>query len=300
MRAVWSFWSKPFADARGRRWRDPVHHLLAWGLSVRLARRHYPQCVLVTDSPGKALLVDELRVPFTDVTTELDLLADTDSAWWALGKLLAYSIQTQPFVHLDTDVFLWGRLPRRLATAPVFAQHPEPHHLADERCAPRLVEDAFASAQLTLPREWQWARSHWAPWFHEANCGILGATNVEFISYYAQQALDLVLKPRYAVAWASIEDKDGLNQIIEQFMLAACLEFHRVDPRSPFTGVHAKYLFPSLHGALHSTQATRLGFTHLLGDAKSDERIVRRIEQRMRDEDAAFYRRCARSSEARG
>ena len=297
MRAVWSFWSKPFEDARGRRWRDPLHHLLAWGLSVRLARRHYPQCVLVTDSPGKAMLVDELRLPFTHVSTELDQLADADSAWWALGKLLAYSIQKEPFVHLDTDVFLWRRLPRRLIAAPVLAQHPEPYHLAERYCGPRLVEDAFARVQLTLPREWAWARSHWGLQFRETNCGILGATNVEFIGYYARQALDLVLNPRYAAAWATIEDKDGLNQIIEQFTLAACLDFHRFDPSSPFAGVHARYLFPSLHSALHSGLAGRLGFTHLLGDAKSNERVGRRIEQRMHDEDAGFYRRCLRLSE---
>jgi hypothetical protein len=42
MRAVWSFWSNPFFGFKGRIWREPHHHLLAWGLSLRLARQHYP------------------------------------------------------------------------------------------------------------------------------------------------------------------------------------------------------------------------------------------------------------------
>ena len=60
MRAVWSFWSKPFKSCKGRIWREPSHHLLAWGLSLRLARQHFAETLLVTDTPGKRMLVDAL------------------------------------------------------------------------------------------------------------------------------------------------------------------------------------------------------------------------------------------------
>lgn len=95
------------------------------GLSLLLARRHYPETALVTDSAGKALLVDTLGLSFTSVSTELDCLRDADPDLWALGKLVAYSIQDEPFIHLDTDVFLWRALPARLTSAPVLAQHRE-------------------------------------------------------------------------------------------------------------------------------------------------------------------------------
>jgi hypothetical protein len=114
MRAVWSFWSKP-SQVRGNiGWYSDLHHLLAWGLSLRTARRHYPETVLITDRPGKELLVDQLGLPFVYVSTELDRLTDVDPGWWALGKLVAYSIQDQPFIHIDSDAFLWKALPRWL------------------------------------------------------------------------------------------------------------------------------------------------------------------------------------------
>jgi Family of unknown function (DUF6734) len=292
VRAVWSFWSKPFYEGTGWSWREPVHHLLAWGLSLRLARSHYPETVLITDSPGKALLVDGLGLPFTQVSTELDRLRNEHSGWWALGKLVAYSLQDRPFVHLDTDVFLWRPLPDRVISAPVLAQYPEHYHRADQWCGPRIIEDAFARHSLSLPAEWEWSRSHQARRFREANCGILGGQSAAFIQHYAQQALDLVLNPRHSAAWASIPGRAGLNTIVEQFFLLACLDFHRFDPASPFRGVCIKYLFPSLDAAFDPACAARLGLTHLLAEAKMDADITSRLEQRIQREDPDFYRHC--------
>lgn len=296
MRAVWSFWSKPFYEGSGWQWREPVHHLLAWGLSLRLARAHYAETVLITDSPGKALLVDNLGLSFTHVSTELDRLRNEYPGLWALGKLVTYSLQDKPFVHLDTDVFLWRPLPGRITSAPVLAQNPESYHLADEWCGPRVIENAFTRDGLKLPSEWEWSRSHREHHFREANCGILGGMNAGFIQHYARLALDLVLNPRHSAAWASIPDKDSLNTILEQFFLLACLDFHRSDPASPFRGVHIKYLFPSFEAAFNPNHAARMGFTHLLADAKANAHITNRLEQRTQRDDEDFYRHCVRLS----
>jgi hypothetical protein len=300
MRAVWSFWSEPYRAGSGFRWRAPVHHLLAWGLSFRLAQAHYPQTVLVTDSPGRALLAGRLGLPFSHVSTELDRLRGADPAWWALGKLTAYSLQDQPFVHLDTDVFLWQALPDGLAGAPVLAQHPETYHQADDRCGPRIVEDAFARAGVPLPAEWQWSRSRPARHFVQANCGIVGGTQVGFLRGYAQLALDLVLSPRHAAAWAAVPGKAELNTTVEQFLLVACAEYHRSDPASPHRGVYLRYLFPSTGAAFDPARAARLGYTHLLAEAKQDPQVTARLAARVRREDPAFYRRCERVAAAGG
>ncbi len=298
MRAVWSFWSEPFHKVKGGSWHQPKHHLLAWGLSLRLARRHYPETVLITDSAGKALLVDDLGLSFTHVSTELDRLHDADPTLWVVGKLLSYSLQNEPFVHLDTDVFLWRPLPTRLVTAPVLASHPEQWWAGDPRSGPRAVEEAFGRSGLDLPAEWEWARSHWGEVMHEANCGIVGGTNIDFIRHYAQLALDLVLNPRRSAAWQAVPDMEPLNMIIEQFMLAACLDYHRSNPDSRFKGVHARYLFPSTQAAYDPPYATRLGFTHLLANSKADGRVARRLEARVEREDPVFYRHCVALSES--
>jgi hypothetical protein len=293
MRAVWSFWSKPLHAGNGWHWCQPVHHLLAWGLSLRLARAHYPETALITDSPGKALLIKQLGLTFTDVSTELDRLHNEDPALWALGKLVAYSLQDKPFVHLDTDVFLWRALPGRITTAPVLAQYLEYSSPAYE---PWIIEGAFAQHGLTVPAEWEWYRSVQGQRFGGINCGILGGTNVAFIQHYARLALDLVQNPRHSTAWASIPYRDGLNPVVEQFLLLACLDFHRFNPAMSFGDVHIKYLFPSPETAFNPDHAARLGFTHLMGGAKKDATVARRLEERMQREDRDFYQHCLRLS----
>jgi hypothetical protein len=88
------------------------------------------------------------------VSTEIDTLDSVDAGWWALGKLVAYSLQDRAFVHLDADVFLWKPLPTRLISAPVFAQCPERHGLGDS-----WREEAFERHGASLPVEWLWVSS---------------------------------------------------------------------------------------------------------------------------------------------
>lgn len=296
MRAVWSFWSKPFRREKGRMWPSPLHHLLAWGLSLRLARRHYPDTMLVTDTPGKLLLVDQLGLSFRQVSTELDSLRGADAGWWALGKLVAYRMQDVPFVHMDTDVFLWKPLPAAVASAPVFAQCPEDHPPLDLWCGPHEVEPAFEAAGLDLPPEWQWSRSAHVPFYREANCGIMGGHRTDFIGYYAELAMNLMLDPAHAAAWNRFPDRAGFNMVVEQFLLHACVEFHRSHPSSPFRGLSMRYLFSSYEEALDQRVAARAGFTHLLGDAKSNPFLAQRLEQRSREEDLGFYQHCLQVS----
>jgi hypothetical protein len=297
MRAVWSFWSKPYTQSKGRAWPSAMHHWLAWGLSLRLARRHYPETMLVTDQLGKELLVDRLGLSFTTVSTELDSICHADPGWWALGKLVAYSMQEQPFLHLDTDVFLWKPLPPAVASAPAFAQCPEEHSARDRESLPRQVETAFQDSMQPLPAEWEWSRSKSVDIHREANCGILGGSRTDFIRYYANLARDLVLSPAHAGAWAKFPNKDGLNMVVEQFLLSACLEFHRFHPDSPFRGIHIRYLFASTEEAMDPEASARAGFTHLWGDAKRDGTIARRLEQRSQEEDVHFYRHCLQLSQ---
>jgi hypothetical protein len=289
MRAVWSFWSRPLAARTGRPWHSSLHHLLAWGLSLSCARRHYPDTMLVTDCAGKKLLVDSLGLEFRSVSTELERLRDADPDWWALGKLVAYSIQDRPFVHIDTDVFLWKPLAPEVADAPVLAQCPEYfHHNADRGI--REIGDAFAACGAAMPVEWEWAGSREDTWVREENCGIVGGYRADFLRYYAQTAADLILNSANASAWQRVAYKS--NMAVEQFFLAACVDFHRHHPASPFRGVRVRYVFPTWDDAVNPNCATRAGFTHLLGDSKSSAAVARRLEMRVSREDRAFLHRC--------
>ena len=292
MRAVWSFWSKPFHAYKGSIWGHPLQHMLAWGLSLQTARAHYPETVLITDTPGKRLLVDQLGLSFSNVSTELDRLNHVDIGWWAIGKLIAYSLQDRPFLHIDSDVFIWKALPSRLDAAPVIAQAPEHFHTIHDPFGPLDIEQAFAQHNLPLPVEWEWARSRDPIHFREENCGIFGGHDIAFIRYYANLAINLALNPEAAPVWNKFPEKECFNMILEQFLLGACVDYHRFHPDSAHRGVTIKYLFESFEKCISPNEAARVGFTHLLGGSKGHPAVVKRLEARIRRDDPAFYRRC--------
>ena len=59
-----------------------------------------------------------------------------------------------------------------------------------------------------------------------------------------------------------------------------------------------RYLFPSTEAAFDHRYAERLGFTHLLAEAKGDPRVVERLERRVEAEDGGLYERCVAVSGA--
>jgi len=285
MRAVWSCWSLPYRTQSGFSWAGERTHMLSWILSVELARPHFDCTVLHTDDAGVRLLIDDLGLSFDHVSTSLNQLDGEDPDWWMLGKIQTYSEQQEPFVHLDSDVYLFKPLPERLTSAPLFAQNPEAVTVSFfwydvEGCemAIRSHGDGF------IPPEWTWY-STFVPVNRQeaACCGILGGHNLDVIHAYARTVLSLLRNPANRHAFDRMSHKRKFNPFFEQYLLAACAHYHKVD---------IVYLFPTFDDAFQS--AARLGFTHLMASSKRDAVVAGRIEERVaRDYPAAYERVCA-------
>jgi len=292
MNAVWSFWTKPyFATGRGR-WYSEFHHWLAWGLSLYTTRRYYPDTCLVTDDEGARILIDSLQLPFQRVTTELNRLEDHDPEWWALGKFEAYRLQEAAFVHLDPDVFLFKPLAVELETADVFTQNPLPVIPGVTLHQPSELEEVLGHPVAGwLPKEWVWYRRQQANQRAEC-CGVVGGRRCDFISDYAGSVLRLVCDPRNSNSLRSSTRKALHMFLIEEYILTACLEYHRRRRRSPYYGIEIRHMFPTLEDAYNPEYTTHAGFTHLAGPAKKDARLARRLERRVQQDLPRFYERC--------
>ncbi len=294
MKAVWSFWSKPFEAHRRSMWPSERHHLFAWALSVETARQHYPDTWLITDDAGARMLVDGLGLPFTRVSTELNALAHHDPDWWALGKVYAYRMQTEPFVHIDNDVFLWKRLPARLEHADVFAQNPEPISGSTPYYQPERLEYAIERATGGwLPDEWRWYRR--ASKYQRAECcGLFGGNRIDFISRFAEASLRSVNDPCNQHALQSLPDKRMHSLLIEQYLLAAFVEYHKDLAILPWGKVHIEYLFNAMPDLWNPSHAMQAGFTHLIAGAKRNPLFADRLENRVRRDYPKLYERCCK------
>jgi hypothetical protein len=287
MLAVWSFWTKPFRAQQHRVWASEKHHLLSWALSVETARPHFDATSLITDDEGARMLVDRIGLRFDHVSTALNVLDDADHQWWCLGKLFAYRAQEAPFVHIDSDCFVWKSLPARLHAADVLAQNPETFDWrGGTYYQPDLLLPAIDGGHGWLPQELRWYLSIRGS--AAVNCGIFGGHDLAFIHEYADLALRLIQHPANRQVWAGNLARVSENLIAEQYLLMACIENARRTTRA----LDVQYLFASMDEAYRPEAAAKAGFTHLIGMAKSDPDLARRLDLRVRRDLPEYHARC--------
>ena len=125
MRIVQTFWTAgkdPLHESFG--WLHSEYNLMSWALSCLSLRAHYDEVALYTDSVGKHLLIDTLKLPYTEVNVVFDNFKCLPQHW-ALSKIKTYSLQTEPFLHVDGDVYISKPLPEDVIHSPLVAQNRE-------------------------------------------------------------------------------------------------------------------------------------------------------------------------------
>jgi hypothetical protein len=292
MRAVWSFWNKPYEWHYRSRWSSDRQHLLSWILSLETARRHGYETALYTDDAGASVLVEGLGLKFDQVFLSLNALKNHDPRWWCLGKIYTYRLQNEPFIHLDNDVFLWKRLSPALERAAVIAQSPEYISTGAFFYRPEAVDYVIKGINDGwLPREWEWYQTFGQHQRGEC-CGIFGGNAIGFITHYAGEAIKMIEHPQNKLGWPLLERGVNRNVQVEQYLLSACIEYHRNRPESPFHNVTIEYMFASDEDARNPEQAERAGYTHLLGNSKHDPELNQRLEARVKRDYPEYYSRC--------
>ena len=76
-------------------------------LSALLAKRHYGNIVLYTD-PETANIVRKVGIPYDEINTET--LSQYNGKAYTLPKMFVYAEQTEPFIHIDIDTFLFNKI----------------------------------------------------------------------------------------------------------------------------------------------------------------------------------------------
>ena len=141
-----------------------------------------------------------------------------------------------------------------------------------------------------MPEEWLWASQQSST--RAICCGILGGNDFAFLRYYADLAIRMIQHPRNRRVWQQAGANSGDNVLFEQYLLAACMDYHRACKGSLYEGVEARYLFDSMAEAFDEEAAVRAKYTHLIGGAKSNASLARSLENRVAREYPKAYERC--------
>ncbi len=284
MKIVQSFWSKPSYkkknasphDRNNGGWNDKKYNYFSWTLSCLQFRKFYEQVELVTDEIGYDILINKLKLPYTKVDVSLDKLNDYHERLWALGKIYAFSIQDEPFLHADGDVFVFKKLDDSFDDSPVLVQN---------------VEFGFQSytdfyndmkAQFTyIPEEMK----HYYNTFNRidgVNNGIVGGNDIPFFKRYTQKAFDFIDKN---VDHLSKIDVGFFNIIYEQALLHSIVNKENTDIRYYLENVNRQ--FDGICDVLGSSKER--SYLHALGVFKSEDIRAQQVEDLVRKEYPEYY-----------
>ena len=287
MLAVWSHWSAPSGADFSARWPSVELHLMSWVLSVSQAKKIFSKTALITDERGFDILVRQLGLRFDEVSVSLDDLPDDFKRYWALGKLHAYKMQKEPFIHIDSDVYFWKAPPKQLITSDVFAQNTENigRNLYYKHEA---VLSMLRNGCGWIPEEVAWyAKVHGS---EAICCGILGGNSVTLLNEYASMAIEFIYRNHSHLS--DLDNDIEINVIVEQYFLSAFLFHKMAHSHLGREGFTIEYLFSTEYDARMTSAASTIGYTHVLAGAKSSPIVADRLSSRIQTEHLGLFDRC--------
>lgn len=128
MNIIMSLWSKPCIGNKNHGYNSIEAMIDSLIVSSNVAKKHYDNIHFYTDEQGYEWIKPYLdQLPFTKIEVCLDQFNYVPDVYWSFVKVAVYTLQKEPFIHIDNDVFLWERIPDYLLEGKDFVfQETEP------------------------------------------------------------------------------------------------------------------------------------------------------------------------------
>jgi len=261
-------------------WAAPVYHLMGWALSCLQIKKFYGSVTLHANTPAAALLIDTLNLPYDQVHITHDNLILPHHNLWALPKIYTYSLQKEPFLHLDGDVFIFDKFSDDLLTGDLIAQNEE------------VATDYYLETQKELMTHFSYFPPSVDQDFRSdvpikaVNAGILGGNSSSFFKTYCSEAFKYIYKN---VAHLSSINTHRFNVFFEQHLFYSLAKNEEIPIKFLIKGIIKDNRYKYL-GNFHEVPFARR-YLHLLGDFKRDEHTCRQMATTLRDLYPEYYYR---------
>jgi hypothetical protein len=210
MKIIQSFWSgKNKSITNNFGWYSYEYNWMGWILSVNQLVKFYDRVELYTDSFGYEILINRLNLPYTKVHVVLDELNELPNDLWAMAKIKTYSLQNEPFLHVDGDVFIWEKFPEELMKKNIIVQNIE----KTTDYYSNMWKNIYPNL-IYFPQEIN--DYHNGKTSNAYNMGIFGGNDYETIRNYSMISLNFVEKNKNS--WNNI-NLFNFNIFFEQVLL---------------------------------------------------------------------------------
>ena len=267
---VQTLWTKPvFENGQNEGqnrfhggWLSKKYNYMAWTLSCLQFRKFYDIVELVTDLTGKQLLIDCLNLPYTNLRVELDCLNHYPSCLWTLPKIYTYSIQEEPFIHTDGDVFIWEKFGVEIESAQLCSQQLVIDH-KPQYLTMREIETYFNFIPDCIRKDKLENKI-----LRISNAGLFGGTNLNFFREFVKLSFEFVDKN---LSQLNNLKSGNFGMIFEEYLFY-CLAKEK--------GIEVTYLLNPLEDDFKGTQLidfetvpSKTRFIHPVGTYKQHQQI---------------------------
>lgn len=276
-KVIQSFWSgnrdSLLKDNFG--WLSPEYHIMSWCLSSNLLARLY-DVELYTDKVGYDLLIGKLNLPYSKVHLVMDDLNEYNKDLWALSKIYAYSLQEEPFLHIDGDVFIWEKFSDKLMQGNLISQNLESATDYYEKIMVELEKElSYFPNEILLDRK----KSNS---IYAYNAGIFGGHNINFYKNYTTKSFEFVDKNQNDLANINITN---FNIFFEQYLFYCLAKEQKVE--CYFNDVIEDNGYKGF-GNFEDVPFKK-NFLHLLGVFKRDSNTCKKMSQKLLSEFPQVY-----------
>ena len=247
-KVVYSQWSKPAKDEFvGFNSKKAFANCAE--LSVLNSKKWFDKVELVTDEKGYKFLIDDLKLPFTDVKVELDCLNHISKRNWSIGKIYTCKIQDEPFMHQDFDVIWFKKPPSRILKAQAAFQNIESCKNVHGFYEPIIQDAKGKDFELNKYCNLDLLRAY--------NCGIICFNDLSITNKWYDLAIDYINKNKNNLALIPI--------FFEQFLIYNLLEYYNFKVET----IDEDWV--------SEKKALKYGYTHLISQSKRKKDIEEKV-----------------------
>lgn len=286
MKCIQTFWTAkqdPLIYSFG--WTHPEYNLMSWALSCLSLREHYDDVELYTDSAGYHVLIEVLKLPYTKTHVIFDDF-DCQPQHWALSKIKTYSLQTEPFLHIDGDIYLPHPLPEDLMHASLIAQNKE----IGTRYYRNMMNHVLRMEKLQLPEYIK--RGVEENSISSYNMGFFGGCDLSFIREYCDEVFRFIRLNRINDVTCPNSRVD-CNVFFEQVLFAIFADNANKDV-TDILGYAMQDEGYMVHDFCCLDKYDEKPFFHLLGGHKKNKRVITMLERALLRAQPALYEKIIR------
>jgi hypothetical protein len=253
---------------------SPEFHWMSWCLSCLQLNRLHGSVDLFTNELGKEVLINQLKLPYQNVTV---LNTEDPQNIWSKNKIITYSLQEKPFIHVDGDVFLWNKLNSNLLASGLVVQNIESCHRFY-----KAIVDEMLQHGISFPEVVNNGMLHKN--ISSCNAGIIGGNDLAFFKEYTKLSLDFIESNFDKLT--KTKNKD-VNMVPEQLFFYILSKIQKKEINCLFQDPTTSMSYPGIVNFIDVPHQTK--FVHMLGKYKKNKEACTMLAKRLRTDYPDHY-----------